>query len=150
MHHMSWKNVSSHVLVIPVHSWQTAPWQRVLCMKLCSCLLQISLFRSQRTVTCSASHLWARHTGTYYVAASLPASGPTGGNCARKMQHWKNDVISMCCSELDFRVMPTEGLFVELETRLRCHRLVAHGLWICDEFPRYAALWTDCTDVLWW
>ena len=30
-----------------------------------------------------------------------------------------------------------DGLDADIETRLRCHRLVEHGLWISEEFPRY-------------
>lgn len=52
------------------------------------------------------------------------------------------------CSELDFRLMPTEGLFVELEMRLRCHRMITHGLWICDEFPRYTLLSSTVSAIV--
>ena len=45
-------------------------------------------------------------------------------------------VLSVCSSDLDFKLMPTEGLSLELEMRLRCQRLVESGLWICEEFPR--------------
>ncbi|KAK2159240.1 hypothetical protein LSH36_156g11043 [Paralvinella palmiformis] len=37
--------------------------------------------------------------------------------------------------ELDFQLMPAEGLSANLEMHIRCQRLVEHGLWLCDEFP---------------
>ena len=44
--------------------------------------------------------------------------------------------ISKYHSRLNFRKASGEGLPVEVETKLRCHRLLEHGRWVCEQFPR--------------
>ena len=41
-----------------------------------------------------------------------------------------------CFTALDFNKSTSDIISGEMEVRLRCQRMVDHGKWIADEFPR--------------
>ncbi|XP_064649386.1 nonsense-mediated mRNA decay factor SMG7-like [Lineus longissimus] len=43
--------------------------------------------------------------------------------------------VESCYTKLDFTRQLIDNLPTETETHIRCHRLVNHGIWVCDEFP---------------